>query len=450
MKSLHVPFGFYPDVVGGTEVYVAALASALARQHHQAVVAAPGPAALSYLHDDGTPVHRFPVDEQVTDVAALYGEGDPSAAEGFARILDRERPDVVHLHAFTRACSLLLVRKARSRGIPVVFTYHTPTVSCVRGTLMLWGEAPCDGTLEISRCVACALQGHGVPRPLAEMLTFLPTDAVTPSADLQGRLWTALRLPALIRAQHTATRALFTEVDRIVAFRHWVRALLTANGVPDSKIVSSEHALCHPARLTYRKLRAIGSLRVAFMGRLDATKGVEVLIRALRVIPQTALTLDIYGAVQGSSGEQELARLRRTAERDKRVVFHPPVDAAAVIDTIAAHDVLAVPSQWMETGPLVVLEAFAGGVPVIASELGGITELVTDGVDGLLIRDFRSPQAWAACFKKLCHDARLLQKLRGHIKTPPGMDRAATEMIAMYQSVLDTKTVVSSTIGSVA
>src|SRR5262245_39934301 len=138
MKSLHVPFGFYPDVVGGTEVYVAALASALARQHHQAVVAAPGPAALYYLHDGGTPVHRFPVDERVTDVAELYGEGDLNAAEGFARILDRERPDVVHLHAFTRACSLLLVRKTRHRGIPVVFTYHTPTVSCARGTLMLW------------------------------------------------------------------------------------------------------------------------------------------------------------------------------------------------------------------------------------------------------------------------------------------------------------------------
>ena len=88
-------------------------------------------------------------------------------------------------------------------------------------------------------------------------------------------------------------------------------------------------------------------------------------------------------------------------------------------------------------------------VPV-ASGLGGITELVTDGVDGLLIHDFRSPQAWAACFKKLCDDAGLLEKLRRHVKTPPGMDRAATEMIAMYESVLETKAGVSSTIGSFA
>ena len=315
---------------------------------------------------------------------------------------------------------------------------------------MLWGEAPCDGTLQISRCAACALQAHGVPRALAEMVTRLPTDAVLPSAHLQGRLWTALRLPALIRTQHAAIRELFAEVDRIVAFRNWVRALLTLNGVPDAKIVSSGHALCHPARRMNRRMGASGALRVAFMGRLDATKGVEVLIRALSIIPQAALTLDIYGAVQGSSGEQELARLRRIAAGDGRVVFHRRVDAAAVIDTIAEHDVLAVPSQWMETGPLVVLEAFAGGVPVVASGLGGITELVTDGVDGLLIHDFRSPQAWAACFKKLCDDAGLLQKLSGHVKTPPGMDRAATEMIAMYESVLETKAAVSSTIGSVA
>ena len=48
-------------------------------------------------------------------------------------------------------------------------------------------------------------------------------------------------------------------------------------------------------------------------------------------------------------------------------------------------DVLAVPSQWLETGPLVVLEAFAAGTPVIGSDLGGIRELVSDGRDGLLV-----------------------------------------------------------------
>ena len=64
MKSLHVPFGFYPDVVGGTEVYVAALAESLTRRNHPAVIAAPGSAAMQYLHE-GVSVHRF-AHERVT------------------------------------------------------------------------------------------------------------------------------------------------------------------------------------------------------------------------------------------------------------------------------------------------------------------------------------------------------------------------------------------------
>jgi glycosyltransferase involved in cell wall biosynthesis len=433
MKSLHVPFGFYPDVVGGTEVYVAALTESLMRQNHPAAIAAPGNAATQYAHGN-VPVHRFAHD-RVTHTGELYDEGDPSAAEGFARILDRERPAVVHLHAFTRACSVLLVRKARARGIPVVFTYHTPTVSCARGTLLLWGEQPCDGSMQVSRCAACALEGRGMPKPLAQVFGHLPTNALAASANLNGRGWTALRFSSLIARHHSATRALFDEVDRIVAFRDWVRTLLMLNGVPESKIVSSGHALCHPASPRNREVRSAGDpLRVAFMGRLDPTKGLEVVIRALRQIPRAPLTLDVFGAVQGSGGQQELARIRELADGDTRVHFKPSVESAAVIDTIAAHDVLAVPSQWMETGPLVVLEAFAAGVPVVGSALGGIAELVSNNVNGLLVDDFRSPRAWAAALTRLC-EPQLRQTLASNVRTPATMDHVATEMHELYEAL---------------
>src|SRR5262249_21415133 len=84
-----------------------------------------------------------------------YGGGDPDAAMAFGRILDEEKPDAVHLHAFTRAVSILLVRAARERGLPVFFSYHTP-VSCQRGTLMYRGKEICDGVLRVRRCTSCS------------------------------------------------------------------------------------------------------------------------------------------------------------------------------------------------------------------------------------------------------------------------------------------------------
>ena len=432
MKSLHVPFGFFPDVSGGTEVYVAALAESLGRRRHPAVIAAPARSSAHYLHN-GLDVHRFAITDD-RDVSDLYGDGDPLAADEFGRILDREHPDLVHLHAFTRACSVKLVRKAKERGTPVVFTYHTPTVSCARGTMMLWGEAPCDGALHVSRCAACALHGRGVPKTIAAILGRVPPAKATASARLQGRAWTALRFSSLIARQQTATRALFDEVDRIIALRDWVRALLVANGVPDSKIVSSKHALCHGASPLRPRTRGDGPLRVAFLGRLNPTKGLDVLLRALRQIPHANILLDVYGAIQ-EGGVDELARLRQLANGDSRVTFRPAVDSSAVLETIAAHDVLAVPSQWMETGPLVVLEAFAAGVPVIGSSLGGIVELVTDGTDGLLVRDFASPAAWAALLERLGNEPALLATLSAGIRMPVTMDQVASEMITVYEAL---------------
>ncbi len=449
MKSLHVPFGFYPDVVGGTEVYVAALAASLARQDHPAAIAAPGGAATQYVHG-GIPVHRFATG-RVADASELYDEGDPVAAEGFARILDRERPDVVHLHAFTRACSVLLVRKARARGIPVVFTYHTPTVSCARGTLMLWGTEPCDGALRVSRCAACTLEGRGMPRPLAQLFGHVPSSGLAASAKLRARSWTALRFSSLIRVQQSTIRALFEEVDRIVAFRDWVRGVLTANGVPEHKIVSSRHALCHPSSPRRPEARVEGGpVRVAFLGRLDPTKGLDILIRAMRLIPRADIALDVYGAVQGAGGQQELARLRQLADGDARVLFKPSVDSTVVVDTIAAYDVLAVPSQWMETGPLVVLEAFAAGVPVLGSALGGIAELVSDAVNGLLVADFRSPRAWAEALTRLCDDPQLRRSLSSNVEEPPTMDQIASDMARLYEALVASRSRPASMISSVA
>jgi glycosyltransferase involved in cell wall biosynthesis len=429
---------------------VSALARELVNLGHNAVIAAPGPQEQAYQYES-LPVRRFALEYRIDDASQLYDEGDANAAESFARILDRERPDVVHLHAFTRACSVLLVRKARSRGIPVVFTYHTPTVSCARGTLLLWGDEPCDGSLQVSRCAACALQGRGVPKPLAQLFGYLPSSSLAASAPLNGRGWTALRFSSLIRRQHAATRALFNEVDRIIAFRDWVRALLTSNGVPESKIVSSSHALCHPTSPRGHVARREGDpLRVAFLGRLDPTKGLEILIRAMRLIPRAHMTLDVFGAIQGSGGQQELARVRQLADGDPRVHFEPAVDSSMVIDTIAAHDVLAVPSQWMETGPLVVLEAYAAGVPVVGSALGGIAELVSDRVNGLLVKDYRSAAAWANALTALVGDADLLTRLSNHVEAPADMKTVATEMIGVYENLAHPYSHSTPTVGSVA
>ena len=438
MKSLHVPFGFFPDAVGGTEVYVAALARALIGQGDPAVIAAPGDDDREYTYD-GLSVYRFNAGPKVRDVSAVYGNGEPAAARRFGRILDRERPDVFHMHAFTRACSLELVGEAQSRGIPVVFTYHTPTITCQRGTLLEFGERVCDGRIAVRRCAACTLQGLGVNRISGGLLAAIPPSIGYAIARTRhsGGAWTALRMTSLTDQRYQAVATLLSSVDRIVAPSLWVRELLELNGVVPDKICLSQHGVARAVTPSVNKSTRAARVRLVHLGRLHPVKGTALLIHALRLIPTAAIDLDIFGIVQGNEDAAVLQKLRRLAANDGRVRFLPPIEPSAVVQRLAEYDGVVVPSQWLETGPLVVLEAFAAGVPVVGSALGGLLDKIIDGINGLLVRPYNSVRAWAEILQRLADEPTLMTTLQRNITPPRTMTDVARDMASLYAEVRD-------------
>ena len=449
MKTLHVTYSFAPDAVGGTEVYVEALARDLAAMGIEAVVAAPGPIDCRYLHD-GLRIRRFASDQRTLDIRDLYGRGEKGAADAFDRILDDEKPDLVHQHALTAACSVQLAERARRRGLPVVFTYHTPTVSCQRGALLEMGNTVCDGRLDVARCTACSLHGRGLASGLSRVLAKSPgvVSGLTEKAGLSGGAWTAVRMRALTEQRLTSLRTLFHDVDRFVALVPWVRALLVANGVPESRIIDCRHGIPSArATIDTRRRSPSDPLRVVHLGRLDPVKGTRLLLHAIAAIPDAPIELDVFGVVQSHDDSSALAELQSLVASDMRIRFRPPVDHAAVIERLATYDVVAVPSQTLETGPLVVLEAFAAGVPVIGSTLGGIADQVTDQVDGLLIRPHDSVDAWSAAFARLCDDRALVDELRKGIHPVRRSIDVASDMASLYQELM-TPALVSAAVAS--
>jgi glycosyltransferase involved in cell wall biosynthesis len=129
------------------------------------------------------------------------------------------------------------------------------------------------------------------------------------------------------------------------------------------------------------------------------------------------------------------ANLVRRAADDSRISFLPALPQEEVVDRLAEYDALAVPSQWMETGPLVVYDAFAAGIPVIGADRGGIAELVEHERDGLLV-DASSVAAWAAALHRLARDRELLERLRAGIRPPRTMAAVAREMRKLYECAL--------------
>jgi len=437
VKVIQVPFCFYPDPVGGTEVYVAALSRYLQQQGVSVIVAAPARVSPFYLYQK-IPIHRFAVSNKVENIREIYGEGDLQAALEFNRILEAEHPDLVHIHAFTSGVSLRLVQAAKARQIPVVFTYHTPTVTCQRGTLMRWGTQICDGKLNLHTCAQCTLQGLGLPKTTAIAIGSLPPQVgqALGNFNLEGKAWTALRMTELMKLRHAAIDNLLSEVDRIVAVCNWVKDVLLLNHVCSEKITVIRQGLCHdlPEKIISRHRCTEPILKIAFLGRLHPTKGIHILIAAMLAVPDLPIKLDIYGISQ-SAGNAAYQQELQMAGNDPRIHFKPAVPAEQVTATLTDYDLLAVPSQWLETGPMVVLEAFAAKVPVIGSNLGGIAELVQSEVNGILVEP-ASVAAWSQALQRLCQDKDLLTRLSAGIQPPQTMETVASHMLSIYDAAL--------------
>jgi glycosyltransferase involved in cell wall biosynthesis len=433
LKIIQVPFCYAPDPIGGTEVYVSTLARKISQRGVDVIIAAPSEQNREYIIDDIS-VRRFATSRSL-DLPQLYGIGDQSAAAEFMKIVDKEKPDIVHLHAFTAAVSIPLIRAVKIRKIPIIFTYHTPTVSCQRGTLMRWGSEVCDGKIMIRRCAACTLNSLGAPRFLARSIGATPPEVGARIAKLRfrGNVWTALQMSRLMELRLAAFHELAQQADHFVALCAWVRDVLIVNGVPDAKIAVSRHGIEWDAAEMPRVKPPNDKLKIAFAGRMDPTKGLHVLIKAVRLAATAELALDIYGIVQNEGNFEYRREMLRLAHGDKRISFKEPIPPGSVVSVMREYDIVAVPSQWLETGPLVVLEAFAAGTPVIGWNVGGIAELVRHGQNGLLID---SEEEWSTILRKLAANSSLKQQIRAGLTPPRTAEDVANDMMALYTSVL--------------
>jgi len=438
VKILHLPFGYFPDVCGGTEVYVAALCRELSVLGHQVVVAAPGNRLEENKYED-VPVYRYPVNGDLPD-SIRSGEGDPGAVAHVGDILDQIKPDIVHLHALTSGVSLLVLREAAKRDTRTVLTYHTPTVSCVQGTLLYKGREVCDGVLDEARCTACSLTCLGLPEAVSKGLVHLPeyTGRWFARIGFSGRWLTALRRKEMVSLRHKTVRQIFAEVDHVIALCDWTEKLLQRNRLGVDKTSIIRHGLPHKVESSPAQQIDVPEafsekqpLRLLYLGRISPEKGVDIIVQAMNALPADApVTLDIF-CLQQDAGEFVQGVLKQV-ENDSRITLHPPVSPDEVIPLMRGFHVLLVPSQWLETGPFVVLEALSSKTPVVGSWLGGIGEQVKEGVSGLLLDDYRQPSAWQTAIEKIVTDPALVSRLRRSIESPQGFDAVARSHDRMY------------------
>jgi glycosyltransferase involved in cell wall biosynthesis len=268
-------------------------------------------------------------------------------------------PDVVHCHNLFPLLSPAAIRAAWASHTPVVMTLHNYRLMCVSGNFLRDGRSceDCLGHLPWRGVMHACYQGSKLG---------------------SGALATAV---SVHRALHTFDRVtLFLADGEFVKQRHEKAGMFAGRIRAKPQFCSATTRRDGPGRY------------FVYVGRLHPEKGVGVLLEAWRDIDAD---LVIVG-----DGPQA-ASLRASAPA--RVTFTGELAGDEVPAVLREARALLVPSIWYEGSPRTIVEAYAAGVPVIASRIGALSDVVSDGRTGLLVTA-GSPSDWAAAVERLFDD----------------------------------------------
>jgi glycosyltransferase involved in cell wall biosynthesis len=436
---------FFPESGAGVELVTLGLARDLrARGHETFVLAARRslsdgirPYETEDYEHEGVPVRRVGRPEEGPYRPYRLNYENREMAQRAREYAGEVRPDVVHaMHLQGLAASV--VPAFKELGLPVVFTAADFWTICPVVDLRRHDGAMCRGP-ETHHCVRCIASRN--PEPRIKRRADLPGAAVragvllsrTPLARFSG----ALRQVSDVRERPARIREEMEDVDCVLAYTRLTEDLLGRNGIGKDRTVVSPYGI-DAARLREAggARRPSDALRVGFVGTLAPHKGPDLLVRAFRALPRDLdATLQVHG---GGGGYEDYSEgLRWLAAGDERVGLAGAFAKEDLGRVLGGMDVLVVPSRWYENAPGVIFEAFAAGLPVVATDLGGMSEFVRHGENGLLF-SLDDAGELARLLRRLAEEPGLLQKLREGVPPVKTVGEYVEELEEVYAGVVGT------------
>jgi glycosyltransferase involved in cell wall biosynthesis len=273
------------------------------------------------------------------------------------------QPDLAHVHNTFLVISPSIYSACRQAGVPVVQTLHNYRLFCPAANCFRDGRA-CD------ECLSCGVW-HGVRH----------------ACYRNSR--TATALAASMLTYHRLRRTWWKEIDRYIVLTGFARSKFIQMGIPAEKIHVKPNFL-HPdpgGRTQY------GDWAI-YPGRLSREKGMDTVLEAWEHLPKR-IPLRAIG-----EGPYREAMNSRVAQRGLPISVEGRLSRDGILTAIKGSRLLVFPSQLFENFPMTILEAFACEVPVIASAMPAVKEIIREGATGLLFRpgaacELAEKVAWA-------------------------------------------------------
>ena len=481
MKIMLCARKFKPPLVGGVDVYAERLGRALQRLGHEVSIIAvdsqgnttesmeetqrlsesgevksstplsesrrshPGAnGAITVAADehDGMAVHRLHFDFSGRPKEAFDNAYDPEMDHVIRGILQQQQPKLFVVLNFYMV-TLATVAAAKALGIPVVHIATDFLPICRRATLMQWNDGACRVGESVKTCAACFVSHHVLGRAAAALLNQLPEERLVAwgSAQDGSGLPVPLRLfnpywkqVAIMERRLRILQPLREQIDLVLTPTQYTRQAFLENGFRPEQVhflpfgVEPEHSLA-----AIRHVPA-PTIRFLFIGRLQPYKGAHLLLQAFNNLSSArGAGLTIYGTADDGY-EAYYSQLQAMMARNENVHFGGRIAPDDLGQAFAEADYFVLPSTWHENSPLIILDALQSKTPVIASNIGGVTDVVKDGVNGMLF-----PMGDAKALQHVLQQAidrpLLIEQLRAGVNLPTIGGYAET-MLQLYEEIL--------------
>jgi len=335
-------------------------------------------AEAALLEEHGHKVVRFTAhNDQIRELNALQMAGktlwNGSMKSRFRQVLQRERPEIVHVHNTFPLMSPSIFHAAAAEGVPVVQTLHNYRLLCPMAEFFRDGRV----------CEDCLGRV-----PLPGVFHACYRDSRMMSAGVAGML-----------ALHRAIGTWRQKIAAYIALTEFGRDKFVEGGLPRERV----HV--KPNFITPDPEQGRGGGGYAlFVGRLSRTKGLETMLDAWDLMEDPPPL-----KIVGDGPLADLVRERSSA--DDRVEWLGRKSREDVLAFMREAVMLVFPSLWYEGQPIVILEALASGLPIVASDHGAMASMIDDGGSGLLFHP-GDPRALAEKIRWATENPARLTELR--------------------------------------
>lgn len=404
---------FFPKYYTGTERYVLNLARQLQRLGHYVKVLtyafqeeeqvfregnSPGMEYREYSYE-GVPVIALRHKRRPEDLAFLFDFSDEMIYREVKGIFEGEHFDIYHCtHPLRIAAS---IQAARDSGVKVVFMVTDFFLMCPQGIMLRSDNTLCDGPDRGRNCARYCFTRVGADR-------------------LEKRISEARQLI------ECSDRLLSPSLFLIRLFDH-------AGVIPYHRFLHSPHGFDYTKKKRQSFREPNGAISFGYIGTIQYHKGVHIMVEGFKRARHRDMRLEVWGGCYHETEYQK--RLLKIANNDSRISFRGKYDYNDIEEILEAVDMVIVPSIWYENAPLTIITSHAHGIPVIASDIGGMSEMVRDGENGLTFR-VGAPSDLAKKIGMVVKNPGLVSDFTRKIRYPIRVEEEAFNAEQLYRTLV--------------